>query len=226
MAKGTYNSRLMAERRETILAETRKMLVEVGYDGLNMRELADRSGVAISTVYNLFASKDQLVASAVTGIFASALDGIDAPGEVSSLAVIENLARRLVQRTRRVDAYSRAMTAIYFSSDAESLVRTALQASLQAWLVTLMERMIERGELHDWTPRDYIAHEIAIHLWALVHDWVIGVIKGPKLAQHFELSICMFLKAVATPGMADAFERKLRHMIGVTAPRRKTRASG
>lgn len=68
MRKTTYNSRLMAQRRETILAQTRAMLIDAGYNGLNMRELADRSGVAVSTIYNLFTSKDQLVAMAVADI--------------------------------------------------------------------------------------------------------------------------------------------------------------
>lgn len=225
MAKTTYNSRLMAERRETIIAETRKMLVEGGLEGLNMRELAERSGVAISTVYNLFSSKDQLVAVAVTGIFSSALDGIALPGTQPTLMVIENLTRRLVQRTRRGDAYSRAMTAIYFSSDSDSSVRTALQTSLQNWLVALMDIMVARGELQDWAPRAYIAHEISIHLWALVHDWVIGVIKGAKLARHFEVSVCIILKAFATPPMAAALEQKLKDGLGVNPSRRRRPAS-
>src|SRR5678815_3326895 len=50
-----------AERRTKILAAARRLVVERGYDGLTMRELARAARVAVPTLYNLFCSKDAIL---------------------------------------------------------------------------------------------------------------------------------------------------------------------
>ena len=50
---------------EKLLAETRRELAESGYGGLNIRRIAQNCGTATGTLYNYFASKEMLVASAM-----------------------------------------------------------------------------------------------------------------------------------------------------------------
>ncbi len=47
--------------RLTILREARPILLKLGYDSLNLRDVAKASGIAVSTVYHYFDSKDDLV---------------------------------------------------------------------------------------------------------------------------------------------------------------------
>lgn len=52
-------------RRERVLDAVIELIGEGGVSDLSMRELADRSGVAIGTVYRYFSSKDHVVAAAL-----------------------------------------------------------------------------------------------------------------------------------------------------------------
>jgi AcrR family transcriptional regulator len=49
------------ERRKRILAAARKLVVQSGYDGLTMRDLAKAARVSVPTLYNLFGSKDAIL---------------------------------------------------------------------------------------------------------------------------------------------------------------------
>jgi len=51
-------------RRQRVLQAALVMAADGGYEAVGMRELADRSGVALTTLYRDFSSKDQLLAAA------------------------------------------------------------------------------------------------------------------------------------------------------------------
>jgi TetR/AcrR family transcriptional regulator, cholesterol catabolism regulator len=52
-------------RRARILEEVIELIAEVGADAVQMRDVAQRSGVALATVYRYFSSKDHLLAVAL-----------------------------------------------------------------------------------------------------------------------------------------------------------------
>lgn len=53
--------KIIEDVRLTILREARPMLLQHGYDRLTLRGVAKASGIAVSTIYNYFESKDALV---------------------------------------------------------------------------------------------------------------------------------------------------------------------
>jgi AcrR family transcriptional regulator len=55
-----------AERRRRVLVAAIELAAEGGYDGVQMREVADRADVALGTVYHYFTSKDHLLAESMT----------------------------------------------------------------------------------------------------------------------------------------------------------------
>jgi AcrR family transcriptional regulator len=52
-------------RRAKILEEVVDLIAEVGADAVQMRDVAQRSGVALATVYRYFSSKERLLAAAL-----------------------------------------------------------------------------------------------------------------------------------------------------------------
>ncbi|WP_319450389.1 MULTISPECIES: TetR family transcriptional regulator [unclassified Mycobacterium] len=52
-------------RRARILEEVIELIADVGADAVQMRDVAQRSGVALATVYRYFSSKDHLLAVAL-----------------------------------------------------------------------------------------------------------------------------------------------------------------
>jgi len=52
-------------RRAKIIEEVIDLIAEVGADAVQMRDVAQRSGVALATVYRYFRSKEHLLAAAL-----------------------------------------------------------------------------------------------------------------------------------------------------------------
>ncbi len=68
-------------RREDILEAARAIVGEVGVDGLQVRAVAQRAGVALGTVYTYFTTKESLHAA----LYAEALDGLLADLEAARI---------------------------------------------------------------------------------------------------------------------------------------------
>ncbi|MBI5115766.1 TetR/AcrR family transcriptional regulator [Candidatus Poribacteria bacterium] len=60
MPKSPRPSKEVAAVRQRILDEALDIITDYGYDGFTMRKLADRQGIAAKTIYNYFASKDEI----------------------------------------------------------------------------------------------------------------------------------------------------------------------
>ncbi|SHK48443.1 transcriptional regulator, TetR family [Clostridium cavendishii DSM 21758] len=53
--------KIIPNLKETIILQGRKTLLENGYKGFNIREIAKCCGIGIGTLYNYFANKDELI---------------------------------------------------------------------------------------------------------------------------------------------------------------------
>ena len=54
-----------AARRERVIRAAMELGAEGGYDAVQMRDVAQRAGVALGTIYRYFSSKDHLLAAAM-----------------------------------------------------------------------------------------------------------------------------------------------------------------
>jgi len=60
----------MEKRRERTLEQARSMLAAGGFDALNLRDLAEHSGISVPTIYNLIGNKAEILKALVMGAFA------------------------------------------------------------------------------------------------------------------------------------------------------------
>lgn len=60
----------MEKRRKRILEQAQKMLAQGGFDALNLRDLAELSGITVPTIYNLVGNKAEVLKALVMGSFA------------------------------------------------------------------------------------------------------------------------------------------------------------
>ena len=54
------------ERRRNLIAAALSLVTEIGVERLQMRQVSERSGVALGTAYRYFSSKDHLLAAAMS----------------------------------------------------------------------------------------------------------------------------------------------------------------
>jgi AcrR family transcriptional regulator len=91
-----------------------------GYDAVVMKDVADRSGVALATLYRWFASKDHLLAEVLLrwmGDIAATFEASPPRGRTASARVAE-LLRRIVDVVAERPHRLHAVTSALLSSDA------------------------------------------------------------------------------------------------------------
>ena len=104
-------------RRERILAATLALAARGGYEAVQMREVAERSEVALGTLYRYFPSKVHLLVSAMAAEvdrLSARLQKRQAPGETRAervAFVLERSTRSLQREPLLTEAMVRAMMA-------------------------------------------------------------------------------------------------------------------
>ncbi|WP_374999514.1 TetR family transcriptional regulator [Aeromicrobium sp. CTD01-1L150] len=113
-ATKTPGSSAQRERRRRILAAALALADEGGFDAVQMREVADRAGVALGTLYRYFPSKIHLLVSALGDRFERAeeqtrsrpVPGKTAPDRV--MRVLGGTTKALQEQPRLTEALTRA----------------------------------------------------------------------------------------------------------------------
>jgi len=124
----------------------RDLLVEQGPDGLTVDAVVARSGVAKSTVYRHWKTRDDLVAD----VFASCMPTLEPPGEASSgTAALRDLAGQ-VARSLADPGWQRMLPALILlkpHSDAMAHLNEEMRTSQQDLVTDVFRRCVEEGSL-------------------------------------------------------------------------------
>jgi AcrR family transcriptional regulator len=85
--------RVGLETRERILAATRRLLGEVGVEGVTLKAITDQAAVGAGSFYNLFASKDEVVFEVIR----EALEAVDPDPAGAGTDTLGDLVEAFVQ---------------------------------------------------------------------------------------------------------------------------------
>jgi AcrR family transcriptional regulator len=99
------------DRRRRVIKTAMEMADEGGYEAVHMRQVAERSGVALGTIYRYFNSKDQMLLAGLGGWTAAVRDDLLASPPKGDTAA-ERLATVLCEASRRTDAVPVLMGAL------------------------------------------------------------------------------------------------------------------
>jgi AcrR family transcriptional regulator len=212
LAGGSRREQAKAGRRQRIVDATCDLLREVGFDALSMKLVAARAGVSLSTVYNLFASKQDVLAAVLDRDlvrFAAMVAASPARDPLARAFDAVDIAARLYREDPRFyaailwrrpaeaadGAIDRALVAprIRFWQDAIRAIKAAgqLQRSADPELLgTLMSRLV-LGAVADW-----IGGQIAIER---LHDETVRGL-ALMLLPHAAPQAAKWLRAVAADG--------------------------
>ncbi|MEU9699795.1 TetR/AcrR family transcriptional regulator [Streptomyces sp. NPDC047981] len=137
-----------AEADTAILDATRAALVELGWSKLTMGDVASRAGVAKTTLYRRWASKNELVVDAVAVLF----DELELPDLGSLKADIENVVLQFAALLQRPETKTALMAVVAESTRDEPLrerIRTSIVDRQKRLVLEGRQRAQERGELPD-----------------------------------------------------------------------------
>lgn len=109
------------QRRDDVVAAVHHLVAERGIDGLQMRDVCERSGVALATVYRYFSSKDHLVAEALMAWAGRLEHHVDlVAAELEPADRLAEVLRRGVQHLERHPQFAGMLLAVSTSPDPRS----------------------------------------------------------------------------------------------------------
>ncbi|GGO92806.1 TetR/AcrR family transcriptional regulator [Wenjunlia tyrosinilytica] len=125
-----------AEADRAILDATRAALVELGWGKLSMGDVAARAGVAKTTLYRRWPSKNELVVDAVAAL----LDEIQLPDLGSLRADVEGVVQQFAALLDRPETKTALMAVV-----AESTRDPELRRRIRETIVEPQKRLVVRG---------------------------------------------------------------------------------
>jgi AcrR family transcriptional regulator len=167
-----------AAYRTLILAAAERVFGSKGFVGAKIKDIADEAGLALGTVYALFASKRDVFigvhaqrGGALVQEVLAAIDGADAP--------FDALARAQRAACRFYAAHPFYLRMHLYSGTAWAAPRLDVDEEQRAYergigaLVTLFARAAERGELVDERP-ETCAHLYLALIQVVLAEWEAG----------------------------------------------------
>ena len=207
--KRKYESPRQLQRQSNILATVRYMLEEVGYEGMTIRGLAKRAGVAQGTLYNLYGGKDALVLAAVDDLL-SQLTGTaarEAPSEgIDAIFAMSGIIGAQIEAT---PGYADAMTRILFHVGQDDPLVDVLFARSYPFLKSQLEVARKNGEVRPDIDTGLVARHLVGQQWGVVLLWMMGMIPLEDNGRERRRSELMTLIGIAT----DSGRKRLEAML-------------
>jgi len=198
-----------AERRARIGKIARQLVVERGYAGLTMRELAQKARVAVPTLYNLFGSKDAILvaelAESARTIAASLPRGGDSFFQ-RGMAGFEAGMRAIEDQPE----FYRQCMHMFLTSPETAEMRRRVEDAHIAVMAGNLSAAKAAGQLADWADPTIVArHMFALYMATLI-AWGLGEIDLPMFRTAALSGVCHLLAGVARGPFAAEVEAKLR----------------
>ena len=196
-----YGSQVMADRRQRILAQAQVMLDELGVEGFTIRELSSRAGVAQRTLYNLFGSKEDIVASAIHDHFAGLLSELPTPPLASDFEEYLRRIDALLDRTIALKRYATAMVGVFFSPSVDRRLYDTLRWISEGGSAAWLPRAVEEGILVKLSPvdRERLSTLLINTGYANITDWAAGRIPAEEMKVRFKMNFLICIQPLARP---------------------------
>ena len=200
---------LQAERQARILACTRELLAEEGYEGLQMRVLAERAGVALMTLYNRFNNKDDLILLSLQELLGEIkvrAEATNTTGLDYILRFSEITAAQILETPR----YANAMALMLFNGQADSPIVKTLLVDNIAQNHKQVVKMIAEGKLTRTLSPDLLANSLSTCTWSTILLWMKGIISDQDFKREYTRSPLLVLAPAMSPSVFKKYQKYLR----------------
>jgi AcrR family transcriptional regulator len=211
------------ERRQRILDVARFLMADRGYDGVTMRELAEKSLVSVPTLYNLFGGKNELLFAAVESYFLDLMRNAERAGTEEGLSRIISLAEVLGRETPRHAAYSRSLMGFFGGPSDTRGLHEFVAGGLTNELVGALEQMQSKRQLAAWVDPRALGERLASHFIITTFEWARQQLSDQGLRGALLYGSGAMLLGLARGKATAELERLLRKhqsaAIGLKRPR-------
>ncbi len=197
-----------ADQHERVLESTRQMLAEVGYEGLQMRALAEAAGVSLMTIYNRFGNKDDLILLALQDMLAELGEQAAASGCTGIELVLENAAI-VAEQILATPKYAKAMALMLFNGEPGSPIVAALLANNVEQANTRIAEMRAARQINDAVDAGALARNLGVCTWSTILLWMKGLIADDAFAEEYRRAPLFVLAPAMTPATRKRYAGEL-----------------
>lgn len=197
MARITHQTK--QRTRERLLEAAAWEFARAGLEGANVNEISLAAGLAKGTVYNYFASKEELFLSVIEEAAERAAAGaLSVPAGASTRERLRRIFESDVQWVRESEPFARVLIPEALAGDPRLHPRiVAAAAPFIGRVEEILREGVERGDIRDDVPTEHLAVVFTGlgELLVLLH-WGSGGM-WPRLDQIPDLGVRLFLEGAA-----------------------------
>ena len=181
------------ERRLRILEATRALAARGGFDGVQMRDVADRAEVALGTLYRYFPSKVHLLVALMHHEVRSLSERLERRPVVGDTAAerVVGVLTRGIQGLQRDPDLSEAMTRALMFADASAAadVHAVTELTTQAVIAAM------HGPDREPTPDDHAIARVLEQVWlSSMLAWLSGRSSTAQLTEDIDVAARLLLR--------------------------------
>lgn len=189
--KQRYQSDRQLKRQVDILYMTRKLASKVGYDGLTMRNLAEAAKVSPKTLYNLFNSKDELLAVALEDLVEIIRKSMDAHSDLRGIDYI--LAKRQISADAimRSPGFANVIVTLLFNAKPQDRLVSTLLGGQENEIIAQLEYERERNTILAELDLAKLSAQLSAQTWGTLLLWDKGLINLDQIGIEEQRSYLM-----------------------------------
>lgn len=149
----------MAGTREVVIEAFLDLVAEQGYAATSMDQVAERAGVAKTTIYRRWPSKDNLIVDAHRSLVDTSATPPDTGSLEGDLRALAGTVMAVLNRPRESRVMQASMGEMLTNEPLAKLYREQIIEPRIALIGSLFQRAIERGEVPaevDWRTLAYV----------------------------------------------------------------------
>jgi AcrR family transcriptional regulator len=208
------------ERKQRILEVARLLIADQGYEGVTMRDLAEKSLVSVPTLYNLFGGKNDLLFAAVESYFVDLVGNADFTGAEEGLSKILSLAETLGRETPRHAAYARSMMGFFGNVSDAGGIHELVASQLTNELVGALEQMQRKRQLAAWADPRALGERLASQISITTFEWARSQLTDEGLRGAMLYGTCVILLGLARGKAKTKLESIVREHQGAAVGRK------
>ncbi|QFU74397.1 TetR/AcrR family transcriptional regulator [Halioglobus maricola] len=203
-----------ALRKQKILDEARELITSQGYEAFTLSELAQRAGVSIPTIHNLFGKKQEVVEALCGEMVANVNEAVSDPDLTDPIEAVGVYIENLLGLYRSDEAFYRAA---FVAGERTGLFEHQLPTGIFNRSLKIARQICMNGVDHGYLKGDIDTHWLAEQLFGCQRlarqDWVNGYIDLDRYRVQVLIGMYMTFAADARP----AFYKRLRTGINQLA---------
>jgi AcrR family transcriptional regulator len=207
-------------RRGRIVDATCALLRELGAEELSVKTIAARAGVSVSTVYNLFESKEAVLASVFDQDLAQFEQRVAAARSEDALARIFDSIDIAADLYRADPGFYRAIMWRLPGGAGDPALSVALRAPRNRFWRAMVERAIRDGQLKPETDPAVLAALLIQIFGGVLSNWISNEITTDQLQSEARFGFAVALSAFATKAAAGRLRSQIDQLHAALSVRR------